>query len=108
MDLSTTFHGAWRHAVSPRQRRALVTALAALALIALLAAFVQVLRGAVVQGDQHWREQAVQADAVWRCKAQRGAGARRLSGLAAHTERSALRARAAVRRRRRGVRAGAQ
>jgi hypothetical protein len=76
MDLNTTFDGTWRQSLTPRQRRSLATALAALALMALLGAFVQVLRGAVAQGDRRWRDQAVQADAVWRCKAQRGADAR--------------------------------
>jgi putative exporter of polyketide antibiotics len=75
MDLSTTFGCARLHGLSPRNRRAMKMALAVFALGALLAAFVLVLRGGVAQSDQRWRNEAVEADAVWRCKALRGASA---------------------------------
>jgi hypothetical protein len=45
--------------------------LAALAMLALLLAFQQVLRQAVAQGEQRRRANAVLADATWRCNIQR-------------------------------------
>jgi hypothetical protein len=75
MDLSTTFDVARLHGLSPRHRRALKMALAVFALGALLAAFVQVLRGGAAQSHQRWHNEAVEAETVWRCKALRGASA---------------------------------
>jgi hypothetical protein len=76
MDLTTTFGSALAHSISPRHRRPLAMALTALALIGLLIAFVQVLKGSVAQGDQRRRDEADQAEATWRCKALRGPTAR--------------------------------
>jgi hypothetical protein len=76
MDLTTTIASALPHGMLPRHRRALAMVLAALLLVGLLAAFVQVLHGAVARGDQRWRDEAVQAEATWRCKALQGPAAR--------------------------------
>ena len=45
--------------------------LASLAILALLAAFDQVVRGAVIQGDLRRQAVALHAEATWRCKALR-------------------------------------
>ena len=76
MDPTITIASVFPHSLSPRHRRRLVIALAALLPIGLLAAFVQVLHGAVAQGDQRWRDEAVHAEATWRCKALQGPAAR--------------------------------
>jgi hypothetical protein len=46
--------------------------LAALAIVGLLLAFHQVVRGAVEQGELRRKATAMQAEAVWRCNALRG------------------------------------
>ena len=64
------------HSLSPRHRRLLAMALAALLLVGLLTAFVQVLHGAVARANQRWSDQAVEVEATWRCKAMQGLAAR--------------------------------
>jgi hypothetical protein len=72
MHQSATFLRRFTQGHALAQRRFVVPALATLALTTLLTLFVYVLRGAVAQGEQRWREEAVDADSLWRCKALRG------------------------------------
>ena len=76
MNLTTTIASALPHSLWTRHRRPLTMALATLLVIGLLTAFVQVLHGAVARGDQRWRDEAVQAEVTWRCKALQGLAAR--------------------------------
>jgi hypothetical protein len=63
----------WRPLVPPVARLALVpAALALVAALALILALVQVVRGAVQQGDLRRQASAEHADATWRCKALQG------------------------------------
>ena len=73
----------------PGQMRKLAMALAACTLVGLLIVFVQVLLGAVAQGDLRRRNDAAVADATWRCKALRGVAASAACLASLHSQQSA-------------------
>lgn len=76
MGLNTALSGAVSCLSLPRHKRKLAMTLAGCALVGLLIVFVQVLLGAVAQGDLRRRNDAAVADATWRCQALRGVAAR--------------------------------
>jgi hypothetical protein len=89
MGLTTILGNALPGSTLPGQMHKLAMALAACALVGLLVVFVQVLLGAVAQGDLRWRNDAAVADATWRCKALGGVAARAACLASLHSQRSA-------------------
>lgn len=64
----------WHSGPTAASGQVVLGLLAAVAIVGLLLAFHQVVRGAVAQGESRRHAVAVHADATWRCEALRGIG----------------------------------